>query len=926
MRERFLMLLFLLPLTGFTQTIPLDPAVHTGRLPNGFNYFIRKNAEPQKRATLYLVVKAGSILENDNQLGLAHFMEHMSFNGTRHFPKNELVEYLQKSGIRFGADLNAYTSFDETVYQLPIPTDDPALFNNGLQIMRDWAGEATLDVSEIDKERGVVLEEKRLHKGAGDRLMKQQFPFQVNGSRYGSRFPIGTEQVLTTFKKADILSFYKDWYRPDLEALIIVGDVDIAAVEKKVKAFFSGMRNPKAEKSRVYYRANLLHKSRFLTLTDIEQPQTSVQIDFKTNALYQSTKADYRAALLRNLCGQLLSERLSDISKAPGTPILNTQGGYRSVIRGLDALSVEFAPKDGQLRAGFDLVYGALLQIRRYGFSADAIQRAKKAYTSQMAALLREKNKQNSTALADELKRHFLVNEPAPGISYEYKLVTELLPELTPSVINAEIAKLIGTTDRDIILTAPESQQTTLPDEAVVNGWIAGLQKQPVMPYTEKKSNGSLMGSLPVPGKIVSETTDEPLGLTEWRLSNGAKVILKPTAFKNDEVCFTVFSPGGTSLYSDPDFESAANAAGIIASSGLGGHDATNLSQLLAGRQVQVQPFIGERSEGFHGASSKADLQTAFQLLYLYFAEPRKDTAMFTNIISRSSQIIANRYHSPQAIFQDSIAAVLGNYNNRRTGPSLQKLSRVSLDRLYDIYKERFANAGDFTFVFTGSFTVNEIRPLVERYIASLSGGGQSEMAKDNHIAIPSGRIIKNIYAGREDRATVLLVYSGGFKFSEENNHKLAALRDVIQFRMIERLREAEGGAYAPSVQFQREHTPDDRYQFLINFGCAPANVDKLVTAALEEIEKIKNSGPAADDMLKFHAEEARQFELNKQENGYWLNYLSTKLQYGEDPHSILSGGDLIKKISSADVKQAANDYLSGKNLIRFILLPESQK
>lgn len=905
------------------QSLPLDPAVRTGKLPNGFTYYICHNEEPRNRVVLYLANKVGSILETDDQQGLAHFTEHMSFNGTKHFPKNELVEYLQKSGIRFGADLNAYTSFDETVYQLPMPTDDPKLLKNGLQIMRDWAGEATLDPTEIDKERGVVLEEKRLRKGVGDRLQAKLFPFQVSGSRYGQRLPIGTEEVLSTFKKPAIQSFYKDWYRPDLEALIVVGDINVAAMEKQIKALFSDMRNPASEKPRTEYKAELLNKNRFISLTDVELPQMSVEIDFKNKAMGQGTKAEYKASLLRNLCSQLLAGRLSEISKAANTPVISVQGGYGPVIKGLDALQIEFTAKDKLLKEGFGFVYQALLQIKQYGFTAGEIDRSKKVYQSQLQALLREKDRQNSTDLADELKRHFLTGEPAPGIAYENKLVAEMLPELTAGVINKEIKTLISDNNRDIIILAPEAGKKSLPDEAKVNNWISELNSKPQVSYAEKADSQSLMGSLPSPGKITTEATNQPLGITTWTLSNEAKVVLKPTTFKNDEVYFHAFSAGGTSLVSDADYESAVNAAGILAASGLGGHDAIALPKLLSGRQVQIQPYIAERFEGIQGMSSKADLQTAMELTYLYFTSPRKDTAMFRNIISRSSQVIANRYNNPQAVFQDSVSAVLGSYNPRRTGPTLNKLERIQLDKAYNIYKERFADASDFTFVFTGSFSPEEIRPFVEQYIASLPSVGKQEQAKDLGIHIASGTITKKIYAGKEDKATVLLVYSGNYAFSPEENIKLLALQDVIQFRMNERLRETEGGAYAPSVKFQREHAPDDRFQLVINFGCAPANVDKLLAAALEEIEKIKTNGPEADDLLKFHAEESRQLELNKQNNQYWLSYLTTKLQNGEDVNSLLEQDGRIKAVTEKDIQQAAQQYVSGTTLIKFVWLPE---
>ncbi|MFD0792051.1 M16 family metallopeptidase [Mucilaginibacter litoreus] len=924
----FKKLMIALPFLGWgivtrAQSIPLDPTVRTGKLANGFTYFIRKNVEPQKRATLYLVVKAGSILEKDNQLGLAHFMEHMSFNGTKHFPKNELVEYLQRSGIRFGADLNAYTSFDETVYQLPIPTDNAELLKNGLQIMRDWAGEATLDPVEIDKERGVVIEEKRLRKGAGERLQAALYPFQTNNSRYSLRMPIGSEKVLTSFKKPDILSFYKDWYRPDLEAIIVVGDVDVAVIEKQVKALFSGMKNPAVSRPRTEYKASLLNRSRFLALTDRELSQVAVEIDYKTNSLPQGTKEQCRQNLLRNVCSQLLAGRLAELSKSPDAPVLNASGGYQPVIKGIDALSVEYTAKEGKVKEGFDFVYGALKQLKQFGFTGSEIERVKTAYLSQLEGLEREKDRQSSTDLADELKRHFLNKEPAPGIAYELGLVKQLLPGITAELIRKEIGSLISDKNRDVVITGPESKKAVLPTESTINSWIAALDQKSDLPYADKAASGGILSQAPVAGKVVSESKDESLGIITWKLSNGAKVVLKPTTYKNDEILFNAFSPGGTSLYSDKDFQSAANAAGLVAASGLGEHDYLSLPKLLTGKQVGVQPAIGERSEGFSGASSKADLKTAMELLYSFFTEPRKDSAVYNMIISHSSEAIAGRYSSPQAVFQDTVAGVLSNYNVRRTGPSLDKIRSISLDRAFEIYKERFADAGDFTFVFAGSFTPEEIRPLVEQYIASLPGGGVSEKARDPGIRMPSGNIRKTVYAGSEDKATVVMLYHGDFVFSPEETTRLSALKDVVQFRMVERLREQEGGAYAPSVSFAREHDSSDRYQITISFGCAPANVDKLIAAAKEEIQKIKTSGGvSADDLQKFKAEESRQLELSLQSNGYWLSYLTTKLQNGEDTHSILGQQQRIAGVGAAEIQAAAKQYLT-EDLLEFVLVPK---
>jgi zinc protease len=905
--------------------LPTDTAIKTGKLTNGFTYFIRKNTKPAKRASLYLVVKAGSILENNNQLGLAHFMEHMSFDGTKHFPKKELIEHLQKSGVRFGADLNAYTSFDETVYQLPIPTDDPGLFAEGLQIIRDWAGEANLEPGAIDKERGVVLEEKRLHKGVNSRLQEKLIPFQYNGSRYAERIPIGSEQILTSFKKPDILSFYKDWYRPDLEGLIIVGDVDVNQVERQVKALFSGMKNPDKPKTRTTYKAPLLNRNRFLALTDPEISQTSIQFEYKRQQFSEAgTRAAYRATILNSLCGSLVQARLEELSRAPTAPVMSMSGGYGPVINGVDALTVDCMVKNKQLREGFNYIYNALRQISKFGFSESEINRVKKSFQIKIQRLVNEKDHQPSEALADELKRHFLKGESIPGIVYENKLMNEVLAEFTLEVVHDAIKDMISGNNRDITLFAPAADLASLPNERTINQWIS---EQPAVKLFEEGKLGDekLLAVIPKMGKVVDEQQNQAMGLTIWTLSNGARVILKPTAFANDEIFFNAFSPGGSSLYPDSDYYTAANTVAVIASAGLGNHDNNQLSKLMTGKQAQVQPYINERFEGLIGMSTKADLETAMQLFYLRMTAPRKDSARFSQVISRFAQIIAGRNSSSQTAFQDTVGAVLGNNNIRRTGATMAKLNTVTLDKAYRIYTDRFSNAGNFTFVFTGSFTPEAMKPLVEQYIASIPGNGPHEKARDLGIRVPQGQLTKTIYAGKEDKASVILFFSGSFKFSADEQAKMVALKDVIQFRMLARLREKEGGVYSPSVSFSREHDTGDRYRYAINFGCAPMNVEKLIAAALQEIENLKQDGPTPEEMQKFSSEESRQLELNKESNDYWNGYLVNKLENNEDINSLLSQGDRIKKVSSADIKSAANAYVAGDNLIKFILLPEKK-
>jgi len=905
------------------QTLPLDHTVRHGKLSNGLTYYIQRNTEPKNRATFYLVLKAGSILETDKQLGLAHFAEHMSFNGTKHFPKNALVEYLQKSGIRFGADLNAYTGFDETVYQLPIPTDNPEILKNGLQILRDWAQEATLEETEIDAERGVILEEKRLRSGSQERVQQQSLPVLLNNSRYASRMPIGTEQVLKNFKPEVLRSFYRDWYRPDLEAVIIVGDIEAIKMEESVKRIFSDLKNPAQPKKRESFQISLDGKNKFKAITDPEIPQTSIEIVIKHPETANKTVGDYRSTLLRNVFSGMFSARLNQATKSPAAPFLNLEGGFSRLMGGIDALTISIITRKGEIEKGFKDGWMEVSRIRKHGFTQNELIRVKEQLYAQMELLLKQKDNQSSTSLADQYKLHFLKGEAAPGIVAEYGLVKKFLPGISLDEINEFAKKAIEATDRDILLTAPESEKGNLPTQTALNSWLNQIERAEIIAYREEQGVTQLLSKEPIPGKVIFERKIPELGITEWKLSNGAKVVVKPTDYKKDEVAFMAWSAGGTSLYTDQQFQSASNAAGLIASFGLGTHDAISLPRLLNGKQLSVQPFITDRSEGLRCASTVKDLGVAIELAYLYFTAPRKDTAVFNQIVRNSAQQISGRAKQPEAIFADTIAAVMGNHHPRMTGPTIEKLNAISLDESIKIYKERFADAADFTFFFVGSFQTDSLKNLIEHYIASLPSLGAMEKAKDLGIHIPEGKISRTVTTGKEDKATVKLVFSGNFEYNPENNLALSALQEILQFRLIERLREHEAGVYTPSVQLAKVKFPLNRYSITVNFGCAPGNVERLITATLQEMKLLAEKGISEADLEKFKAEQLRQNELLSRDNAFWLNYLTSQYADGEDPNNFLRLDDAIKKLEVNSLQEAAKRYLNGENCLTFILLPE---
>lgn len=906
-----------------SEVIPLDPAIRIGKLPNGFTYYIRKNVEPKNRVQLYLANKIGSIMENDDQRGLAHFMEHMGFNGTKNFPKNDLVNYLQKAGVRFGADLNAYTSFDETVYQLPIPSDDPEVLKNGIQIMRDWAQEATLDPAEIDKERGVVLEEKRLGKGAQQRMQDQYLPMLFNNSRYSDRLPIGTEEVLKNFTPETIKQFYKDWYRPNLQALIVVGDIDVDAMEQTIKAKFSDLKNPVKPRPRTKYEIKLLDKNQFIAVTDKEFPVSVAQIMIKHPESKLITKSDYRNSILKALFNSMIGTRLADLSKQADPPFLQSGANISGFLAGLDMYNAYVVAKPGEMERGFKAILTETERVQRYGFTQTELDRAKQLYLTSMESSFKEKDKTPSERLVNEYLRHFLEQEASPGIAYEYKLANSLTEGISLNDVNALVKQYITNLNRDVIIMGPEKEKAILPNEQQVESWISEIKASNVTAYVDQVSDKPLLSAKLTGSKIVSESKISEIGVTEFKLSNGVKVILKPTDFKNDEISFTAFSPGGSSLSSDADYQSALYATAIIRNGGLADFNSVQLPKMLSGKRVSVSPYISERFEGISGSAAPKDLETALQLTYLYFTHPRKDEETFKGLIDQQKGGLANRENDPNSVFADSVAAILGNYNVRRTGPTIQKIDQVNLNRAIEIYKDRFADASDFTFIFVGSFDNEQIKPLLEQYLGSLPSINRKETAKDLGIHIPAGKIDKKVFKGQEPKASVRLVFSGAYTYSEKHNNQLDALAEVLTIKLLERLREDEGGVYGVGARASYTKFPTNRYSFSILFGCAPENVEKLISSTLDEINKIREHGAEATDLEKFIAEETRTTETQLKDNGFWLSYLNNQYQNEEEPKQVLTYLESLKELTPDQLKSTVKYRLNPENYIRMVLLPE---
>lgn len=901
--------------------LPLDPQVRRGVLPNGFTYYIRHNETPKERVVFNLIVKAGSILEDQDQSGLAHFMEHMSFNGTKHFPKNQLVDYLQKNGLRFGADINAYTGFDETVYQLPL-TNDMVVLEKGLLIIRDWSQEATLDDEEINKERGVILEEKRTQTGASQRMQEKYTPMLFNESRYAYRNPIGTDSSLHNFPPSAIKRFYTDWYRPDLQGIIAVGDIDVDQMERMIKNSFSSLKNPDHERPRTNYRIGLNGKNGFMALKDPEMNSTVAQIIIKHQAPEMKTAADYKQAIIARLFNMATNQRFKLLYTGDSAQVLRAGASISPLMGGLDKLGVNIVAKPGLLKEGVITVWTAIERIRQSGFSTGELELVKQLYRSAMDNGLSEQSNISSDSYVQEYIAHFLHGDLAPGIETEYKLVMQFLKEITIDDLDSMARAYIRTDNTDLIIMAPEG--SVLPDESTFKSWMSSVHVD--HPSVLSKETPGVVKPLlrlkPVPGKVVSMSTSQN-GITKMKLANGVEILLKPTTFKNNEILFSGFSRGGTSVYSNSDYQSAKNAASIVSAAGAGNYGYKELEGYLLGKEMAVQPFISELSQGVSGGSNSANIAAALELVYAYLTEPVKDKALFNQMISRTKIALSGQGNNPARIFQDSIKAIMGNYNSRRMPLTVKKIDEINFERVYQIYKERFADNSGMVFTFIGSFKIDSIRPVLEKYLGGLPAVGINGTFNDPGIGLPVPGINKVIKKGVGSKANVELFFRGTFDYTLKERLRLEALKGILELRLTERLREQEHGVYSPAVILDMNKIPRQEFTLAIAFECAPENARNLIQATLQEINKLQQYGPALIDIQKFKTESMRSREINLTSNQWWLGYLVSQLE--EQEHLVDDSLYLknLNTLNQSDLKMSAVKYLNNNKLSQFILMPE---
>ena len=905
-----------------SSALPLDTAITRGRLANGITYYIRTNHKPEKRAELRLVVNAGSILEDNDQQGLAHFVEHMAFNGTKNFPKQEIVDFLESVGVRFGADLNAYTSFDETVYMLQVPTDTPSIVNKAFDILEDWAHLVSFDDREIDKERGVIIEEWRLGRGADARIRDKQFPIVFRNSRYAERLPIGKKKILETFKHNTLRRFYKDWYRPDLMAVVAVGDFDKKQIEALIKKHFSAIPGRTSERKRTVYPVPGNRETLFAIATDPEESTTEVSLNFKHDVEPDTLERDYRRGIVERLYNEMLTNRLAELSHQVDPPFMYAYSYDGRLVRTKEFYSLTAVVKDGGVQKGLDALLTEAERVRKYGFTPTELERQKKDDLRTMQAAYEERDKTESASFAAEYIRNFLVHEPSPGIAREYEMYKDFLPGITLDEVNHVADRWITEQNRVFMLSAPGKSTSSLPTQAELAGLIDSVSKAPVTPYIDKISSEPLVPRIPQGGTIVDRKEWKELGATELTLSNGARVILKPTDFKNDEVLFSSYGWGGSSLVPDGDYIPAITATSVVQEGGLGSFDRIALEKKLAGKLANVAPSISELAEGVSGSASPRDLTTMFQLIYLYFTAPREDSTAFLSYRERMRAALENRNARPEAAFEDSILVTMAQRNPRRRPFTVRTLDEMNLDKSFAFYRDRFADASDFTFIFVGSFKESEIEPLILTYLATLPSLKRHDTWRDTGIRPPDGVVTRSVMRGIEPKAQVRIIFSGPFTWTRENRHAITALASVLRIKLREALREEKGGTYGVSVSGSPIHYPREEYRFSIAFGCAPERVDELVRTTFEQIDSLRAFGVGESYITKVKETEWREREVSLKQNGFWLSALEFCLSNEIDPGQILTYNELIAALNSDVIRDAARNYLNPKQYAKFTLLP----
>jgi len=911
------------------QPLPIDPKVRYGKLDNGLTYYIRANKEPKQRAEFFIAQNVGAILENDNQNGLAHFLEHMAFNGTKNYPGKGIINYFEKIGVKFGSNINAYTSLDETVYNLSdVPTFREGIIDSALLVLHDWSSNITLDGNEINDERGVIREEWRQGAGASRRMWKESNKLKYPGSQYAKRDIIGDTAIINNFVHKTIRDFYAKWYRPDLQAILIVGDVDVDKVEASIKKMFADIPKKTNFGERPVYAITNNAKPIVSIVKDREARSTQIDIEYKHDKLpaeVQLSMQGYAIMTINSLISNMIGERFGEITQQADAPFVDGGGEYGELVKSKDVFQLVAIPKEGKELEGLNALLLEAEKIKRFGFTNSELERAKTNYLKNLEKSYNERDNQKNNSLVREYVRNFLAQEPIPGIEWEYNTVKMILPQLNMAVIN-QIAKSY-VTDSNVIVSimAPDKPAVKIPTEAQIMAAIDNSKKAELKAKAEEVLNKPLIKEIPKAGTIAKSAENKVLGTTEWTLSNGLKVVFKTTTFKKDEILLKAFADGGISKIKNiADLPSAGLATTIVNNNGLGDYNQVDLGKILTGKIAAASPSISSYGQGFSGSSSVSDFETMLQLVYLSFTAPRKDDNSYKALLNNYRASLANIAKDPNKAFSDSANLMITNHHPRTVLMSLEMIDKLDQDKALAIFKDRFSLPGNFTFIFTGNIdpTNEKVKAAICTYLGGLKLKPGTETFTDNGIRKPKGKV-KN-YFDKEmqvKKASNYILYNAPIPFTMSNYVNVTAVGSVLNIRYLESIREKEGGSYGVSVGGSMGLRPISEAVLEMQFDTDPLKQSKLISIIYSEIDEILAKGPRADDFQKVKENMLKKYKEDVEQNKWWQS--SLERYYHDKLNMVTDYKAAVEAMTPQSVQAALKALVAPGNVLEVVMKPK---
>ncbi|MBI4649530.1 MAG: insulinase family protein [Bacteroidia bacterium] len=908
-----------------TAKIQIDPLIKYGKLANGFTYYIRHNEKPEKRADFFLVVNAGAILEDDNQDGLAHFCEHMAFNGTKNFKKHDIIYYLQSIGMKFGPEINAFTSTDVTNYMLQdVPLEKSGNLDTALSILYDWASGISFENEEIDKERGVIHEEWRTGRSAERRMDIKSDKVLFKDSKYAVRSVIGDTNIIDKAPYETLKRFYYDWYRPDLQAIVAIGDFDINEMENRITTLFSNLSAIKNPKERKEFEV----PDHLGTLIDIQKDKeaenTNVKLYYKHNRKYDKSILSYlRTELIIEVFSSVLNARLDELTIQQNPPFSRAHCYYGDIVRTKDAFVVQARARNNQALHCLKAVLDVNDRLIKHGFTSTEFERAKKEILVRYEKSFKERKKVNSMNYAWAYYSHFLSKDPIQGIEFKLDFVKKILPNIMLEEVN-RLTDLFITKDNCVVLIwGPDKENVSMPDEKQVRDVLEGKAIDSLAAYKDEMPKEPLFIAQPKPSKVIIVKKDELLNFTEWSLENGAKIIIKETDFKEDEISFTAFSHGGASLIADKNYISSLITSEVVGESGLAGYSKVQLQKYNQDKIVWLNAWLTGTTEEFRGSSSVKDFETLLQMLYLKFTQPRFDTSAFYSYLTRMKSFYENRSSDPDNALFDTVAVTMSQYHFRGRPWTVEILNEARFTDIMPVYKDRFQDASDFIFLFVGNIQRDIAKPLIEKYIGGIPSSNRNELWKDWGQRFPKGVIKKEITRKMEvKKASNMIIYTGEFEYNLKNRLLLSAINDILSVRYVETIREEQSGTYGVSVRSHQQKYPYQAYRINISFDCAPERAAELKTIVYNEIEQLRINGPKQNDLDNFKENKLKERAEKLKENYYWLDNLK-HLYYNNENVLDNKYEEIIKSLTIEDIKKATNEFIKDENHVEVTLLPE---